>query len=127
MLKHNRRPNPLMILALLAVVVFLVLAACVRVDGDEEDDCDDVGLSAVEAPASSRPRPAVPPAKPAAPPAKPVKPADRPRVSVSKAPAASTAPRRTPSPVATTTSSRPGHRPAHGHGHGDLDLDLCDD
>lgn len=101
MLQPKHKPDPVMILGVLAVVALLVLAACVHVDGnDEEDDCDEVGLSAVTATRTS-------------------KPVDRPRTSVSKAPAARERTARTPAPTSSTT------RPHRGGHHG-IDLDLCD-
>ena len=103
MLQPKHKPDPVMLLGVLAIVL-LVVSACVHVDGShEEDDCDEVGLSAVTATPTS-------------------KPVDRLRTSVSKAPAARERTARTPSPSSSTTP--PGHTRPHGGRH--HDLDLCD-
>lgn len=103
MLQPSRRPDPLMVIGVIAVLVLAVTVACVRV---EDDDCRDVGMSAVAAPARTG-KPADRPAAPAAP-------------QLSKAPAVSRAPVTKVPPAARTATATT--RP-HGGGH--VDLDLC--
>jgi hypothetical protein len=100
-----------MVLGALALVVLLVVAACARIQGDDDGPCDDVGTSAAVA-GTFKPRPPARPAAPAAPP----------RVSVSKAPAA---PPRSVSKVPAATATRTvTAKPGHGSSHGHVDVDL---
>lgn len=58
-----RRPDPLMVIGVIAVLVFAVAASCA---GVEDDDCDRLGLSAAPA-ATGRPAPvSKAPARPSA-------------------------------------------------------------
>ncbi|WP_328638445.1 hypothetical protein [Streptomyces canus] len=123
MLQPKHRPDPLMILGGIAVLVVLVVAACTHVDGSDDDTgADPCGLSAVAKPAPPRPARPAAPAWPAAP-VKPAAPGARPHVSVSKAPAA---PHRSVSKAPTRTlTATPTARHGRPHHHVDVDLD-CD-
>lgn len=102
MLQPSRKPDPLMVIGVIAVLVLALAAACVRV---EDDDCRDVGMSAVAAPARTG------------------KSADRPAPQLSKAPAVSRAPVAKVPPAARTATATVTARPHRG---GHVDLDLCD-
>lgn len=115
MLQPQHKPDPVMVLGVLAVLVLVIVTACVRVGGEDGGDCDDFGMSAVAAPAVTR-KPADRPAAPAAP-------------KFSKAPAVSRAPvSKGPQPVRSApATARHGGSHTGGHGGGHVDLDLCDD
>ncbi|MFJ4627102.1 hypothetical protein [Streptomyces sp. NPDC088847] len=117
MLQPKPRLDPVMVLGILAILLIVLAAACVRVDQDDSGPCDGLGLSAVE-------KPVPPPARPAAP-VKPAAPAAPPRLSLTKAPAAP-APRWTPwHPVRTSTATVTATATARQGTHRHVDFD-CD-